>query len=478
MLSNSNGTGIIVHRLRKRTGEYVYLQSAGCLQYDRSTGQVDHFICVSRLLHEEEGDKERQKFVKRFTPHIASDSPSALYESLQLVIGPKNSRAVKYQSFVSGSSFASGSAASTLIPEQESSSECLAIESAQMNPTSHRQMESKGIQSTSYPVHSFPAPSTVVSTPSSSPQLLLQPLPHSSPRSIPTIITHHQQQQMLQPTLVQNNNQMENLILTSNRHENQGIGHIIDRTDPTIYVNLPSSASGIMADGSFAETSDIIAVQQQQPSLITQAVSAQQQFLSQPQQVIVDANGIVLGQLSPSIQSQPLLMNQEMNSSVYPDQNLPQDIRNLLQPNQIILDRLRRHANNARYVMSNTSSKSTGDTSVYTMSRVLNHNGSDPMTGAIVFGVNQTDSSMNPSGPSNLQYTIQTNPSLTPLSLMTSPVNGMSNCQQQPFEQEAQFQQELRPDLQQQQQQQQELQEGQQYSTATVLIRNYSIPHS
>lgn len=50
VLSNSNGTGIIVHRLKKRTGGYVYLQSAGCLQYDRVTGQVDHFICVSRHL--------------------------------------------------------------------------------------------------------------------------------------------------------------------------------------------------------------------------------------------------------------------------------------------------------------------------------------------------------------------------------------------------------------------------------------------
>lgn len=90
MLSNSSGTGNIVHRLRSRTGSYVFLQSSGCLQYDRATGQVDHFVCVSRLLVEDEGDKEREKFVKRFTPHISNSSPTALYESLQIVIGPRS----------------------------------------------------------------------------------------------------------------------------------------------------------------------------------------------------------------------------------------------------------------------------------------------------------------------------------------------------------------------------------------------------
>lgn len=39
----------------------------------------------------EEGDKERLKFVKRFTPHISNSSPAALYESLQIVIGPNKS---------------------------------------------------------------------------------------------------------------------------------------------------------------------------------------------------------------------------------------------------------------------------------------------------------------------------------------------------------------------------------------------------
>lgn len=72
VLSSSNGTGIIVHRLKTKGGGYVFVQSAGCLQYDRDTGQVDHFVCVSRLLVEEEGDKEREKFVRRFTPHISN----------------------------------------------------------------------------------------------------------------------------------------------------------------------------------------------------------------------------------------------------------------------------------------------------------------------------------------------------------------------------------------------------------------------
>lgn len=50
VLSSSNGTGIIVHRLKTATGGYIFIQSAGCLQYDRDSGQVDHFVCVSRLL--------------------------------------------------------------------------------------------------------------------------------------------------------------------------------------------------------------------------------------------------------------------------------------------------------------------------------------------------------------------------------------------------------------------------------------------
>ncbi|CAG2165671.1 unnamed protein product, partial [Oppiella nova] len=88
MLSNSNGTGTIVHRLKTASGSFVFLQSSGCLQYDKN-GQIDHWVCVSRLLVENEGDKERDKFVKRFTPHIYNISPTALYESLQIVIGPR-----------------------------------------------------------------------------------------------------------------------------------------------------------------------------------------------------------------------------------------------------------------------------------------------------------------------------------------------------------------------------------------------------
>ncbi|RWS12620.1 Neuronal PAS domain-containing protein 2-like protein [Dinothrombium tinctorium] len=50
MLSNSNGTGIIVHRLRTFSGSYVFLQSAGYLDYDKEAGTVNHFVCVSKLL--------------------------------------------------------------------------------------------------------------------------------------------------------------------------------------------------------------------------------------------------------------------------------------------------------------------------------------------------------------------------------------------------------------------------------------------
>ena len=441
VLSNSNGTGIIVHRLRKRTGEYVYLQSAGCLQYDRSTGQVDHFICVSRLLHEEEGDKERQKFVKRFTPHISEDSPSTLYESLQLVIGPKNSRAVKYQSFVSN----------VFSPSHESrDSESLAIESSHVNkPRNNRIQEITEIIHPGYkgsivvrggdsPVHSSSPEAAVVSPTMTQnpPQLFIQ----SIQPPMPTFVAQPTPQNILQPTVVQNinnGNLSDNSIVFSSipgRQEVSGTrqlptGQLI-KADPTIYVKLPSDASGILADGSFSETSESIMVgslatrgmamsAQQQQQNMQQNKPQQQTLMSQPQ-VIVDQNGIVLGQLSPStttaFSSQQQAFIDQLNSqgtppSVYPDQNLPQDIKTLLNPNQIILDRLRRHANNARYVMSNTSSASrSADTSVLTMSRVLHSNGPDPMTGAIVFGVNQVDSSAIPSAaPSNqLHCTINT----------------------------------------------------------------------
>lgn len=88
MLSSSNGTGIVVHRLRTRSGGFIYLQSAGCLQYDRTTGKVDHFVCVGRMLPETQGFLEMQKFINKFSPHVSSLTPSSLYKSLQMAIAP------------------------------------------------------------------------------------------------------------------------------------------------------------------------------------------------------------------------------------------------------------------------------------------------------------------------------------------------------------------------------------------------------
>ncbi|RWS27897.1 Neuronal PAS domain-containing protein 2-like protein [Leptotrombidium deliense] len=89
MLSNSNGTGIIVHRLRTCSNSYVFLQSAGYLDYDKDTGTASHFVCVSKLLIDHEGMEERNKFVNKFTPHISNSSAKALYESLKVVVGPR-----------------------------------------------------------------------------------------------------------------------------------------------------------------------------------------------------------------------------------------------------------------------------------------------------------------------------------------------------------------------------------------------------
>ncbi|RWS27597.1 aryl hydrocarbon receptor nuclear translocator-like protein [Leptotrombidium deliense] len=98
MLSNSNGTGVIVHRLRTCSNSYVFVQSAGYLDYDKDTGSVSHFVCVSKLLIDHEGMEERNKFVNKFTPHISNSSAKALYESLKVVVGPRSSQLTYEQS--------------------------------------------------------------------------------------------------------------------------------------------------------------------------------------------------------------------------------------------------------------------------------------------------------------------------------------------------------------------------------------------
>lgn len=90
VLANTNGTGLIVHRLKTAWGPPVYLSSAGCMQYSKETGKEDHFICVSRRLSKYEGDLEIQKFEKRFEPMIGSQTPTELFQELNVSIGPRS----------------------------------------------------------------------------------------------------------------------------------------------------------------------------------------------------------------------------------------------------------------------------------------------------------------------------------------------------------------------------------------------------
>lgn len=85
MFSQESGTGLIVYRLRTRNQGFVYLKSTGYLQFERSSSQVDHFVCVNRQLSEDDGEKELKNFIDRFTPHINGSSPSSLYESIRAV---------------------------------------------------------------------------------------------------------------------------------------------------------------------------------------------------------------------------------------------------------------------------------------------------------------------------------------------------------------------------------------------------------
>lgn len=70
MLSSNSGKGVVVYRLRTRDGSFVFLRSSGYLQYDQTTMQMDHFVCINTLMTEPEGQRELHTFMERFSPHI------------------------------------------------------------------------------------------------------------------------------------------------------------------------------------------------------------------------------------------------------------------------------------------------------------------------------------------------------------------------------------------------------------------------
>lgn len=82
MFANDVGRGLIVYRLRTSNNGRVYLKSSGYLQYDKSSSKIDHFVCVNKLLSDEEGEEELKKFIERYTPHIHNTTVDSMFESI------------------------------------------------------------------------------------------------------------------------------------------------------------------------------------------------------------------------------------------------------------------------------------------------------------------------------------------------------------------------------------------------------------
>ncbi|XP_064482244.1 protein cycle-like isoform X2 [Ornithodoros turicata] len=80
MFANDSGKGVVVYRLRTRDDSFIFLRSAGYLQYDQATMQVDHFVCINSLMTQQEGEKELRGFFDRFSPHITSLTVQELNE--------------------------------------------------------------------------------------------------------------------------------------------------------------------------------------------------------------------------------------------------------------------------------------------------------------------------------------------------------------------------------------------------------------
>lgn len=80
MFANNSGKGVVVYRLRNRDGTFIYMRSAGYLQYDQTTMQVDHFVCINSLMSSEDGERELRGFFERFSPHITSLTVQELNE--------------------------------------------------------------------------------------------------------------------------------------------------------------------------------------------------------------------------------------------------------------------------------------------------------------------------------------------------------------------------------------------------------------
>lgn len=269
-----------------------------------------------------------------------NDSPSTLYESLQLVIGPRallnstnenkpnNSivKSMKYSSSLVTGSLPTAKSVSQSVyrPEYSYSNDC---------------------SSSSSLISSSPSqPIVAISSPSIPPQF--QPhLPVLTP-STPPIMTHIITssvipQQQIMPNFIQFPIHSGNLVL--------------DPRNPVVNVRLPEDASSIREDGTFQDTQAI------------------------------------------TVAPLPLLERNSIPSSFdHPDFS-SQEFRSLLQPSHPILNQLRKHAMSSKFTMSSRSQQvmDNPDRAV-NFTRVSQTNGpGELMTGSLVFGCEEVSNTQN-----------------------------------------------------------------------------------
>lgn len=64
------------YRLLSRNGHFIYLQSKGFLEIDKSSNKVHSFLCVNTLLDEEAGKQKVQEMKNKFSTIIKADIPT------------------------------------------------------------------------------------------------------------------------------------------------------------------------------------------------------------------------------------------------------------------------------------------------------------------------------------------------------------------------------------------------------------------
>lgn len=299
------------------------------------------------FISEDEGNKERQKFVKKFTPHIVNDSPSTLYESLQLVIGPRGLQSNNHiastnennphntivKSMKYSSSLVSGSCGS--LPTAKSVSESVYRPRPESSFYSNESSSSLSSSSQLQEIVSSPSlpPATI------QPQLpVLAPPPIMTPIITPTVISERQ----IVPNFVQFPVQSGNLLF--------------DPRLPIVNVRLPEDASSIRPDGTFQGTQAI------------------------------------------TVAPLPLLERSSIPSTFDHPEFSSQEFRSLLQPSHPILNQLRKHAMSSKFTMSSKSQQvmDNPDTAM-NFTRFSQTNGpGELMTGSLIFGSDQV--------PSNSQF--------------------------------------------------------------------------